>query len=343
MKPGNYFKDKIIIIILNITGMLFLAEYLGMAGNAASTIILIIILWVIVLVVYFIVSWYRCNKYFTELKERTGALEQLWLAAEVLPVSLNSCDREYQEIIRRIGAAAASQINKIEDGQKEYREYIENWVHEIKTPITFLYLLIGNNTIEEPVRKEIILELKRIENDVESALYYARLGTAYNDYLTRQVFLRKLLIEAVKNNRVLLTNRKINVKLICDENISVYSDGKWILFIINQIIINSVKYSKEENAGLVLEVTERQDKVMLSIKDNGTGICAEDLPRIFEKGYTGKNGHNNKKSTGIGLYLVKKMCERLDIEITAKSDGRDYTVMVLCFKKKLYFQSLTKL
>lgn len=337
MKISEYLKDKIIIILVNVMGIFALSEYLIIIGNAVPEVILIGIVWIIILVIYFVSGWYNRNKYFTELKRQAMDLEKPWLLPEILPFSFNACDTKYQELMRYIGKAALSQVNKTEDGQREYKEYIENWVHEIKTPITLLYLLIENNDIKEPLKKEIILELKRIENNVESALYYARLGTAYNDYLVKKVFLKEVITEAVKNNKVLLISSKIKVDIICDEDIVVYSDGKWILFILNQIIINSVKYSRENKPETSFIVTEGKHNVRLQVKDNGTGICAEDLPRIFEKGYTGKNGHNNTKSTGIGLYLVKEMCKKLDIEITASSDGKEYTDIVLLFKKKIFF------
>ena len=333
----NYCTDKIILMLLNIVGMLILSEYLSIVGNVASTIILIDVLWILTLFSCFLVGWFNRNRYFTELRKRVKALNQPWLVSEVLPVSFRLEDMEYQKIIRHVGATAIEQIHKIEDEQKEYEEYIENWIHEVKTPITLLYLLINNNISDESIKKEIIVELKRIENDVESALYYARLGTAYKDYIVQKIALNTVIKDVITNNRILLMSNGFTIDFLCSEHVTIYSDRKWIMFILNQIIINAAKYSRKENARIKLNVIEKDTVVELRIEDNGIGICAEDLPRIFEKGFTGKNGHIAAKSTGIGLYLVKKMCQKLDIEIIADSVENEYTAIILYFKKKIFF------
>lgn len=344
MKFRNYCADKISIILLNAGGMLVLSEYLSMVGNTASTIILIDVLWFVILCSCFFVGWYTRNKYFTELKKRVSALSQPWLISEVLPVSFHLEDREYQKVIRNIGAIAIEHIHKREDEQKEYEEFIENWIHEVKTPITLLYLMINNNIKDVSIKREIVMELKRIENDVESALYYARLGTAYKDYLIQKMSLDAVIKDAVSNNRVLLMSNRFAVMVCCPEHIFIYSDRKWILFMLNQVIINAVKYSKKENAKINIEVIEKDTTTELSIKDNGIGICAEDLTRIFEKGYTGKNGHNNMHSTGIGLYLVERMCEKLDVAVKVDSVEDVYTTISFSFKNKTYFhENLSKL
>lgn len=343
MKFKEYCTDKISLILLNVGAMLALSEYLNMVQNAVSTIILINVLWFIILCCCLLFGWYTRNRYFTELKKRVSDLNQPWLISEVLPISFHFEDREYQKVIRNIGATAIEQIHKTEDEQKEYEEYIENWIHEVKTPITLLYLIINNNIQDVNIKKEIIMELKRVENDVESALYYARLGTAYKDYLIQKISLESVIKDAINNNRVLLLSNKFAINLFCPEHIFVYSDRKWILFMINQVIINAVKYSKKEQAKINIDVIENDTTIELLIKDNGIGICAEDLTRIFEKGYTGKNGHNNMKSTGIGLYLVEKMCEKLDVVVKADSVVNEYTTISFSFKKKLYFhENLSK-
>ncbi len=344
MKFSDYCMDKIIFILLNIVGMLCISEYLSMTGNTTSTIILIDILWFIILYSCIITNWYRRNKYFLELNNQVNALKQPWLVSEIMPASFRIEDNEYQKVIHNIGATVIEEIHRIEDEQKEYEEYIENWIHEVKTPITFLYLLINNNISDEFVKKEIIMELKRIENDVESALYYARLGTAYKDYLVQRVKLNNVIIDVINSNRILLINNNIQVGFICDKDIVIYSDCKWIMFMLNQVLVNSVKYSPKKNARINIKITEKDTTIELSIEDNGIGICKEDLPRIFEKGFTGRNGHATSKSTGIGLYLVKKMSEKLDIEVMADSIENKYTIIIFSFKKKIFFhRNLSKL
>ncbi len=337
MRFRDYCADKIILIVLNVIGALFLSEYLNMVGNTLGTIILIDVLWTIILFSCFFIGWYLRKRYFTELRERVATLNQPWLISEVFPVSFRLEDKEYQKIIHIIGAEAIEQIHQIEDEQKEYEEYIENWIHEVKTPITLLYLMANNSNIESSVKKDITVELKRIENDVESALYYARLGTAYNDYLIQEISLKAVILDAINHNRMLLMDNRFAIDFQCSDEITIYSDRKWILFMLNQVIINAVKYSDKEFPQIKFGIEVKETVIELQIRDNGMGICDEDIQRIFEKGFTGKNGHNNVKSTGIGLYLVKKMCEKLDVDISAKSVETKCTTMIFSFKRNIYF------
>ena len=145
--------------------------------------------------------------------------------------------------------------------------------------------------------------------------------------------IRKIkLADVIKN--VLSRNKKImiqnNMKVeLKNTDVSSYSDEKWLEFILNQIIINSIKYKKEQNATIIIETTENKENVKLKIKDNGIGIKKSEIDRIFDKGFTGTNGRNQKKSTGIGLYLCKRLCEEIGMNLKAESIENEYTEMII--------------
>ena len=202
-------------------------------------------------------------------------------------------------------------VNSYKQLQEDYKEYIELWIHEIKIPIATSKLIIENNKNE--ITKSIDEELDEIENYTEQALFYARSNTVNKDYVVTKSNLKEIVNEAIlKSKRALLSN-KISIELN-DLEKEVFTDSKWATFIINQIIQNSIKYSKKEDKKIQLYAKSNNENIILYIKDNGIGIKKGEITRVFEKGFTGENGRIiNKKSTGIGLYLCQKLCNKLDL------------------------------
>ena len=208
----------------------------------------------------------------------------------------------------------------------EYKEYIEQWIHEIKTPITAMKLLCENHRTDWT--KELLLELEKTNRFTEQALYYARSEHTEKDYSVREMALSQVVHQAIADNKYLLLQggMRLEVEEMQD---TVYSDEKWVRFILNQLIANAVKYRTEQPV-LRISTHKRQDQVVLVVEDNGIGIAASDLPRIFEKGFTGQNGRMIQQSTGIGLYLCKRLCEKLGIGIAAESSEQG-TAISLAF------------
>ena len=165
--------------------------------------------------------------------------------------------------------------------------------------------------------KELLLELEKTNRFTEQALYYARSEHTEKDYSVREMALSQVVHQAIADNKYLLlqSGMRLEVEEMQD---TVYSDEKWVRFILNQLIVNAVKYRTKQPV-LRISTHKWQDQVVLVVEDNGIGIAASDLPRIFEKGFTGQNGRMVQQSTGIGLYLCKRLCEKLGIGITAES------------------------
>ena len=176
-------------------------------------------------------------------------------------------------------------------------------------------MVIENN--KNQATKSIDEELDKIENYIEQALYYARSNTLEKDYYIKKCKLKEIVNESIKRNKNMLIQEKIRINLH-DLEKEVNTDSKWINFILNQIIQNSIKYMKKDNEKEIeIYSMQGKDKVILYIKDNGIGIAKEEVSKVFEKGFTGTNGRiTNKKSTGIGLYLCQKLCNKLGLKIT---------------------------
>lgn len=196
-------------------------------------------------------------------------------------------------------------------------------------------MIIENNKTN--VTKSIDEELQRIENYIEQALFYARSNTVEKDYYIKKVKLRDIVYESIKKNKNVLIQEKVSMNLH-DLDLEVSTDSKWIGFILNQIIGNSIKYKKVD-CRLEIEIYAKQGKenAILYIKDNGIGIKEGEVTRVFEKGFTGTNGRLvGKKSTGIGLYLCKNLCNKLGIQIELNSILDEGTKVQLVFPKSSY-------
>jgi len=270
------------------------------------------------------------------MKEMMEQIDQHYLLGELMPDSVHLEDQIYRELIRKSNKSVIERIRAIEDEKKEYREYIESWVHEIKAPITGIDLMCENH--KETLTRRIALENRKIENYVDMALYYARSDEVYQDYMIRETDLGQTAAEILQRNKRYLIQKGIQAEVNCPD--IAYTDGKWIGFILNQLLLNSAKYSKEQGAHIRIFTEHTENGVRLTVKDNGIGIKPEEIERIFEKGFTGSNGRKTERSTGMGLYLCSKLCRKLGISIMAESEEGKGTSMILTFPISSY---LTKL
>jgi signal transduction histidine kinase len=261
-----------------------------------------------------------------KLLDMAEQLSERYLISEVMELPEQAEDQVYYQLLKMAGKSMLEQIGEVERERLEYKEYIEQWIHEIKTPITAMKLLCENHRTDWT--KELLLELEKTNRFTEQALYYARSEHTEKDYSVREMALSQVVHQAIADNKYLLLQggMRLEVEEMQD---TVYSDEKWVRFILNQLIANAVKYRTEQPV-LRISTHKRQDQVVLVVEDNGIGIAASDLPRIFEKGFTGQNGRMIQQSTGIGLYLCKRLCEKLGIGIAAESSEQG-TAISLAF------------
>lgn len=333
MKFKDYFLNKITEILGTYFVLFLMLEFLYIIGNTFSVVFMIGMVIAVLIMTKYLMDWYRKKKYFEIITERVKDLKEPWLIAELLPVSYTIEDEIYQELLRKVGSSAIEEIHKIEDEQKEYEDYIEQWIHEVKTPITSIHLMLENRISENPgLKKDLDVELSRLENDVELALYYARSEQIYRDYLIQKLNVRKVLLKVVNKNRTVIMNSSVAIDLDCDEALYAYGDEKWLVFMLTQVLLNAIKYKAEADAKVVMRAKRDNKRIVLNIIDNGKGIKKEELPRIFDKGFTGSNGRDNEKSTGMGLYLVHKLCEKLEIDIEADSVYGEFTEISFSLK-----------
>ena len=278
-----------------------------------------------------LIEYYNKKSYYNNLLEKLNELDQKYLLSEVISKANFQEGNLFKEILEETGKSMLENVNSYKYAQEDYKEYIELWIHEIKTPISASKLIIENNKNE--VTKNIEEELDKIENYTEQALYYARSNTVEKDYIITKTNLKDIVNMSIIKNKTIILNNKFELN-IHDLEKQVYTDSKWVVFILNQIIQNSIKYSRKENKTIEIYAEEQKEKVTLYIKDNGLGIKNSELSRVFEKGFTGENGRLiGKKSTGIGLYLCKKLCDKLQLAIDIKSEQNIGTEVMIVFPK----------
>lgn len=328
MSGKLYLKNHLPVILLNLLGILALSLFLLATGNTIQMVLFILADWLLVLALYLTAGYIYQKKRLEKLQEMARQLKERYLLPEVMPAPDQAEEQVYYQLLKMAGKSMLERISEVERERGEYRAYIEQWVHEVKTPITALKLLCENN--RSPFSRDVLVELENINRCAEQALYYARSEHTEKDYSIREMNLADVVHGAIADNKYLL--RQCDMAITVDNlELVVYADDKWVRFILNQIISNAVKYHSPQQPTLHIFAERLGDQVLLSIADNGIGIPESDLPRIFEKGFTGQNGRTIRSSTGIGLYLCKRLGDKLGIGLSASSAGSGGTTITLSF------------
>ncbi|MCM1045088.1 MAG: sensor histidine kinase [Candidatus Gastranaerophilales bacterium] len=333
MKITEYLADKLFSIAACLTAVIFTGWIFWMAEMRIEFIILAEIVFSAAFLVSFLWDFRRKEKYYKELWSLWDGLDDKTLFAELMKKPMFLDGKLVYQTIKSTDQFMNDRISEADAANHEYREYIEMWIHEVKTPITSARLIVENDKNETTLR--IDNELSKIGHFVEQALFYARSTTLEKDFKLEKITLRELVQEALKS----YSKQMIEVGGVpAFENLelSVFADRKWCVFIMEQIIANAVKYHKG-SLRLSFRGGTYENGCFLLISDNGIGIAKADLPRIFDKGFTGENGRRGAQSTGIGLYLCRKLCEKMNMGISAESEQGKGTAIKLTFPKGNFY------
>lgn len=275
----------------------------------------------------------KTKKFVTTLETSMESLDKKYLLPELLEPASSSDQQIYIAIIKQMEQSMADNIADYRRRSEEYRDYIVTWVHEVKIPIATAGMIIENHRDEAVREVGIDAEIKRIQNYVEQALFFARSEAVEKDYIIKELDLEEIASSVIYDKKRILREKRASVDIHdMSSTKKVLSDGKWLTFIMSQIIDNSIKYAKEDRTlALEIFVSEEADSVALHIKDNGIGMNSSELGRAFDKGFTGTNGRNVSASTGMGLYLCKRLCDRLEHGLTIKSVEGEGTELIIEF------------
>lgn len=329
MRFKEYLKDKIIYISLLVFAVITIEILLIPYDMQIFIKIYVAVAIIAAFLIGFLVEYYSKKNYYDTVKSRIRELQEEYLIMEVLPKADFTEANILEDAIRDIGKSMLENVNKYKYLQEDYKDFIELWIHEIKIPIATSKMIVENNKNE--ITASINEELDKIDNYTEQALFYARSNTVEKDYIVRKIQLKEIVNASILKNKTQLIQNKISIDTKnLDE--TVCTDSKWCIFIINQIIQNSIKYSKNADRQIEIYGERKKENIILYIKDNGIGIKESEITRVFEKGFTGENGRiTGKKSTGIGLYLCKKLCDKLCIGLELNSKKDEGTEVKLIF------------
>lgn len=273
-------------------------------------------------------DYFARKDFYGGLLDITNNLEEISYLSELLDEPRFEEGQILCQILKKDEKYMNDRIAAHEQELQEYKDYVETWVHEVKTPIAVSRLIMENN--RDAVTKSLSEEMDRLEGYVEQMLYYSKGNSLQEDYRIRPVSLKTLVMEAVKGQARYMIAQKVTPRFE-DLDYMVLTDAKWMHFIINQIISNGVKYcSKERKPELVFSAVRHGKSITLSIADNGIGIPAEDVERVMRKGFTGENGRRYAKSTGMGLYISSILSRKLGTKLTLTSKEGKGTVVSLC-------------
>ena len=334
MKISTYLKDKIYAFLIFIIYIIILSLFLIALKLKVGLIIFINVFNIIIFLIILLFDYFRKRKFYVELLNKLNSLDKKYLLIELLLEPNFLEGKILYQVLDEVNKNEHDLINTLKRKQEDFKEYIELWIHEVKLPLATLTLINRKD-------KNMLRELKRIEDDVEEILYYVRCENANNDYLIKEWNLDTIIKNvALRNKNDLLA---LNIEFKVDNcNLKVLTDSKWLEFIINQIISNSIKYKKDKDSIIEITGEDFDSFVTITIYDNGKGISSSDLPRVFNKTFTGNNGRlTSSNSTGMGLYLCKELCKKLGHKIEIDSKYGKYTKVIITIYKKDFY-NLTK-
>ncbi len=322
----TYLEEKIVVILLFCSFVFLVSLFFGFFMVPFLYILIFVFVMFGLFFGYLFLSYWILLKRYQKMISLVDHLEEIYLISEVLKKPKGLENQAYFYALKRSSKAYLDRIGLLETEALEYQEYVERFAHEIKTPISVLSLMFDNQK-----NYEMKQEVQKIERLLEQMLYYARSRNTENDYFVKELLLSDVVHSVVLDFResLLLSSVKLDIH---DLERTVYSDEKWICFIISQVVQNAIKYMDGFSKKLEIYSLEHQNNIVLVILDNGIGIKEYDLGRVFEKWFTGSD-RTKTQATGMGLYLAKKLCDRLGLEIRLESKENVYTKVCIVFPK----------
>lgn len=273
----------------------------------------------LIIVVGIVMGWRQASSRLQKLKKQLEILPDKYLIGELLERPKDAVELEYFLLIKEISRSAIGAVEQVREQKKDYCDYVTQWVHEMKTPLTACSLILSNDGDVYKLKRE----LRRADNLTETILSYAKLWTAEKEIQIHAVDLRNLCDRAITEEIELLMAAKI--RLFIEGDGKVYTDSKLLIFILKQLLINCAKYCQ----GCTIRIELSEGKICF--EDNGPGIPSHELHRVTERGFSGCAGRKEGQSTGMGLYIVSRICQKLNIHMDIFSQEGEFTLFCFVF------------
>lgn len=336
MRLKEYIKDNIINIIIYFATLIILFLFFRVLKLSKEALISAYTILAISGLLLFFYNYGRKKVFYDDFTKQLKDLDKKYIMTELIEKPNFLEGKILYDSLYEIDKAMNEEIKKYKLSLEELKEYIEMWVHEVKIPVSSILLMAYK---KDDIAK-VVEPTKRIENFVEQVLYYARSENAEKDYIIKESNLKEIINKVIKNNKEVFILKKVELKIENIDNIKVLTDSKWLEFIINQIINNSLKYLDKQKPVIKISAKENEKSIELNIYDNGIGIPKGDIRKVFNKSFTGENGRKVQTSTGMGLYICKQLCEKLGHKIEIDSKENEYTNMKITFYKDEFYNIL---
>lgn len=330
MNLKEYLWNQKIALLLELVLILILSLILSGFGINGFATAYVISIQMIFQILFFIYDYCRKREFCKQLKINQELLEQKNMISELIEEPDFLEGKLFYDCLMECNKSMNDEILKYKNQSSAYRDYVEMWIHEIKTPVAAEKLILENHPGE--ITKALEEEIALVDYYLDQALYYARSTSVEKDYMVKKLDLKRIVDQVIRTNAKMLIREKVKIQ---KEELSfwIFSDEKWIEFIINQVINNAVKYRKDQHPEIRFSGREEKEIIVLEISDNGIGISKKDLPMVMKKGYTGTIGRIYKKSTGMGLYLCYNLCEKLGIQFGIESEEGIGTTVKIGFPR----------
>jgi signal transduction histidine kinase len=322
--------------------MTILIMYLTFAINSkrfpVENIVYALLLSAIIYATFLVYEYYSNNSFYKQIHnmlQAEGNFNYLLNAED----AKTSEQKAYIELLSKIYKRNSEKVSEYDEQHREYIYFINQWVHQMKTPVSIINLILQDEKSEDykATFSSIGEENEKISSGLDMMLSHARLNEFNLDFKVESVNIISVVRKVINHNKKSLIHNFIFPKVQGEENIMVETDEKWIYFVINQIFINAIKYSREavrENKYIVFNIESTESKVILSISDQGIGIPKEDISRVFQAFFTGKNGRRTSESTGMGMYLSKRVCDKLGHGLTVDSQEGQWSKFSIVFHRE---------
>ena len=336
MKLRDYLKDKVYIIFLVIFTYFIIFSFMIGFKIVDEFRWCFTILYSLLFIIIFLYDFFRKYFYYKDILSKLELLDEKYLICEMISKP-NFLDGEiFYQMLYEINKSMNENIRDYREKINDFKEYVELWIHEVKIPLSALILYTHNKKID----KALVKEINRVDNYLEQILYYIRVENTEADYIIKEVDLNKVIRDVMLKNKDILLERKIEITSDVRDS-KVLTDYKWLEFMINQIISNSMKYMRDiENKKIEIKAYKKDNCVVLEILDNGMGIPKSDLSRVFNKTFTGQNGRKVPGSTGMGLYIVSNLYKKLGHKLEIESNEGEYTKVKFIFDDNLFYSEV---
>ncbi len=335
MKSFDYIKDRLTAIIIMVIAVIVIVIFMAAFRSPLELICAVVVVIALAACAACVLDYLRRRTFYDKLIGNLDELDKKYLISEMIEEADFYEARLIADILKATNKSMCDNVAFYKHENRSFREYIDMWVHEVKLPVSSLALMLHNDGNSDNKSAE---QLRRIDSAVDTVLYYARCENAERDYIIKEISLKTAVRNAVIKCRedIQLNNITLDVNV---PDIMVMTDGKWLEFMLVQLISNSIKY-RNDNRESIIKITaeESAESAKLHFYDNGIGIQKSDLAYIFDRSFTGENGRIRSKSTGMGLYIVRNLCEKLGHTVNAESNQGKFTEITITFGKNDFFK-----